>query len=179
MSKKEKATKSEKRLPRFGVLDAVIIILVIAAVCGIYFRYSIMDTLDAKRNIQEYVVEFSIDNINATTTRFIQENDEIRFASDNMRFGTLVKSSQGNSDTVLSVTPSSEMFIDNGQAFYVFYPEDTRVNATGVIYCEGAYSDNGIFLVNGSRAIASGEQIKVYTDEVTVTLSVKSITLAE
>ena len=175
MNKKE----DEKKLPRFGVLDAVIIILVIAAVCGIYFRYNIMDTIAAKRNIKEYAIEFSIDNINATTTRFIQENDEVRFASDNTRFGTIVKDSQGNSDNVLSITPASEIFTDNGQAFQVFYPENTRVNATGVMHCEGAYSDNGIFLVNGSRSLASGEKINVYTDEVTVTLSILSITPVE
>ncbi len=179
MNNKINKSKNEKVIPRFGVLDAVIIIIVIAAICGIYFRYNIIDMISAKRNIKEYTVEFSIDNINYSTTRFIQENDEIRFASDNERFGTLIKDSEGISDNVLSITPASETFTANGHVFPVFYPEDTRVDAIGIMRCEGTYSDNGIFLVNGSRSISSGEIIQVYTDEVTVSLCVLSITPAE
>ena len=74
MSNKNKA-KKENTLPRFSVLDAVIIIVVIAAICGIYFRYNIMEMISARRNIKEYTIEFSIDNINSSTSRFIQEND--------------------------------------------------------------------------------------------------------
>ena len=33
---------SKKRSPRFSVLDAVIILLVIVAVAGVYFRYNII-----------------------------------------------------------------------------------------------------------------------------------------
>ena len=175
MSNKNNRTKKEKTLPRFSVLDAVIIIIVIAAICGIYFRYNIMEMISARRNIKEYTIEFSIDNINASTTRFIQENDEIRFANDNEHFGTVIKDSQGISDNILSITPAFEIFTENGQAFPVFYPEDTRVNAVGTMRCKGTYSDNGIFLINGSRSISSGENIQVHTDEVTVTICVLSI----
>lgn len=174
MSNKNKA-KKENTLPRFSVLDAVIIIVVIAAICGIYFRYNIMEMISARRNIKEYTIEFSIDNINSSTTRFIQENDEIRFANDNEHFGTIIKDSQGISDNVLSITPAFETFTENGKAFPVFYPEDTRVNAVGTMRCEGTYSDNGIFLINGSRSVSSGENILVHTDEVTVTICIISI----
>ena len=176
--KKENINK-EKTLPRFGVLDAVIILLVIAAVCGIYFRYNIMDMIASRRNIKEYNIEFSIDNINASTTRFIQENDEFRFASNNERLGVLIKDSEGLSNNVLSVTPASEMFNRNGQIVEVFYPEDTRVDAVGRIKCSGTYSDNGIFLVNGSVSLSSGEVIAVHTDEVTIAIRILGITLAE
>lgn len=178
MKNKENINK-EKALPRFGVLDAVIILLVIAAVCGIYFRYNIIDMIDAKRNIKEYDIEISIDNINAATPRFIQENDEVRFASNSERLGVFIKDPNGMSDNVLSVTPASELFNRDGKVVEVFYPEDTRVDAIGIIRCKGTYSDNGIFLVNGSVSLSSGEVITVHTDEVTVSLRVLGISLVE
>lgn len=178
MKNKENNIK-EKALPRFGVLDAVIILLVIAAVCGIYFRYSIMDMIAAKRNIKDYTIEFSIDNINSSTTRFIEENDEFRFASSNERIGTLIKDPDSMSDSVLRVTPASEIFNRDGQIAEVFYPEDTRVDANGIIKCRGTYSDNGIFLVNGSVSLSSGEVVAVHTDEVTVSIRILSIAAAE
>ena len=56
MNNKDKKSTSEKALPRFGVLDAVIIILVIAAICAVYFRYNIMDMISEKRNLKEFTV---------------------------------------------------------------------------------------------------------------------------
>ena len=38
-----KQTNQRKRAPRFGVLDAVILLLIVAVVAGIYFRTHIMD----------------------------------------------------------------------------------------------------------------------------------------
>lgn len=178
-SMKNSGNNKEKTLPRFGVLDAVIILLVIAAVCGIYFRYNIMDMIEARRNIKEYTVEFSIDNINASTTRFIHENDEVRFASSNERLGVFIKDPNGMSDSVLSITPASEIFNRNGNIVEVFYPEDTRVDAIGRIKCNGTYSDNGIFLVNGSVSLSSGEVIEVHTDEVTVSIKILGIAVVE
>lgn len=178
MKNKENNNK-EKALPRFGVLDAVIILLVIAAVCGIYFRYNIMDMIAAKRNIKDYTIEFLIDNINASTTHFIEENDEFRFASSNESLGVLIKDPASMSDSVLSVTPASEIFNRDGQIVEVFYPEDTRVDAIGRIKCSGTYSDNGIFLVNGSISLSSGEVVAVHTDEVTVSIRILNITAVE
>ena len=178
MKNKENKTEKGKITPRFGVLDAVIILLVIAAICGIYFRYNMMDTIAARRNIREYKIEFAIDNINFTTTSFLKENDEVRFASSGDTFGNLIKESVGMSDSILSVTPASEVFVDNGEVIEVFYPEGTRVDAEGTLKCKGTYSDDGIFLVNGNVSIASGEVISVHTDEVTVSMRILSITEA-
>ena len=138
-----------------------------------------MDMIAAKRNIKDYTIEFSIDNINASTTRFIQENDEFRFASNNESIGVLIKDPSGMSDSVLSVTPASEVFNRDGQIVEVFYPEDTRVDAIGRIKCRGTYSDNGIFLVNGSVALSSGEIVAIHTDEVTVSIRILNITAVE
>ena len=180
---KDNENKSTKTLPRFGVLDAVIILLVIAAVCGIYFRYNIMDMISARRNIKEYNIEIAIDNINHSTIKFIQENDEARFASNNERLGIFIKpNDDGNGVTnneILPTKPAFELFNRDGHIVQVEYPKDTRVNAVGIIRCNGSYSDNGIFLVNGSVSLSSGEIVQINTDEVTVSVRILNITEAE
>lgn len=179
MSNNENKNKYGRALPRFGVLDAVIILLVVAAICGIYFRYNIMDAISQKKNIKDYTVEFAIENINSTTTRYIQENDEVRFASNGEVLGSFIKNANSMSDSILSITPASKMFTEQGKVIKVYYPEDTRVDVKGWLRCKGTYSENGIFLVNGSVAVSSGELITVNTDEVTVTLRIVSIAAFE
>ena len=44
-------TEKEKRTPRFGVLDAVIILLVVCLIAGIYFRSNIIEWFANQRNI--------------------------------------------------------------------------------------------------------------------------------
>ena len=141
------------------------------AACGIIPAFKMAKRGRKPKERKGYFYESEEDAI----VRFIQENDEIRFANDNEHFGTIIKDSQGISDNVLSITPAFETFTENGKAFPVFYPEDTRVNAVGTMRCEGTYSDNGIFLINGSRSVSSGENILVHTDEVTVTICIISI----
>jgi hypothetical protein len=43
---KQKAEKARK-FPKFGVLDAVIILLVVVICAGVYFRYSFFDMLNS------------------------------------------------------------------------------------------------------------------------------------
>ena len=45
MKERKKKPESARKFPKFGILDAVILLLLIAAVVGIYFRYYIMDTI--------------------------------------------------------------------------------------------------------------------------------------
>ena len=51
-----KSTERVKLVPKFKILDAVIILLIITSVLGIYFRYNVMDTLKQQKDIKEYVV---------------------------------------------------------------------------------------------------------------------------
>ena len=78
--KKEKKSKvdgvKERRFPKFHVLDAVIIILVIAIVAGVYFRYNVVDQLGNLKNQQEATVTFSVKNIKADTAKHYAHMDD-------------------------------------------------------------------------------------------------------
>lgn len=175
----KKNTDNSIKRPKFGILDAVIILLVIVAVVGIYFRYNIVEILSGTQNLDNYTVTFTINNIRYTTPNYIDVGDDVYFVSDNELFGTLINVSENMG--ALSITPASEYFTtSNGEIVEVFYPNsETRISATGRLNCIGRYSEEGGFLVNGSTYISPGQYIDVRTEYVTVTLYISEINLAE
>ena len=74
-------TPRPQKQHRFNAIDAVIILLVILAVLGVYFRYSIIDFLTNDKNNAEYIVTFSIDNvINTTPSNYMSVGDKLYYA---------------------------------------------------------------------------------------------------
>ena len=61
----------KRRSPRVSVLDAVIILLVIIAVVGVYFRYNIIGFISGAQNLDDYAISYSIKNIRYTTPSYI------------------------------------------------------------------------------------------------------------
>ncbi len=183
MKNKEKQvnTSEEKvrKFPKFYILDAVIIVVLLAIFLGVYFRYNVFEkfsSLNAKTEVQ---ITFSIKNISSTTISeyYVKINDEIRFEGDGAAFGTLIEVDE-NLKNALKPTPASEIFMDNGQIITVPYPqerEEKRQDAVGKIKCMGAFSDDGAFMLDGSKQICAGESYKVCTEKVTFVITVTAI----
>ena len=183
---REKRTKNAdqmKLVPKFKILDAVIILLVIISVLGIYFRYNILDTLKNQKDIKEYTVSFSVENIRKSTTNYMNIGDVLYYAEDGEKMGELLAYSE-DSASPLRPTPSSKYFVKkDGTTVQVFYPEsesmDARIDVAGRMLCQGLYSEDGGFCVNGSRYLAPGQAVEVRTELVTLTLVIRNIELAE
>ena len=177
--KKDKRTDA-KRAPRFGFLDAVIVLLVITAVVGIYFRSNILDFLKNDGNIREYTVSFSIQDIRYSTPDYVRVNDAVYFSDDGTQLGTIMEATQGNAEP-LNYRPAVKVFqTENGTMESVSYPNnESRVDATGRLLCRGSYSEDGGFLVNGNRYISAGQTINVQTELVTVSIIITDIQRAE
>ena len=174
--KNSKENVKKIKAPKFGVLDAVIILLVIVIVLSVYFRYNIVQWLSNSNDIKEYMISYTIDDVRYTTPNYINIGDKVYFADSGDEFGTLVNVSENMG--ALSITPASEFFTDSkGNIVEVFYPNsETRVSAIGKMVCNGRYSDDGSFLVNGSTFVASGQYIKINTPYTTVTIRIDGIT---
>ena len=172
---KVKTEKAKKNRSHFNVLDAFIIVLIIAAVVGVYFRYSIIDFLKSDMNTEKYVISFSIDDIRYTTPNYMQVGDEVYFDSNGELFGTLL----GESDNqgVLNIMPASKEFVDSkGDIKNVFYPNsESRVTVKGRLLCDGSYDANGGFFINKNTYVSAGQILSVRTDMVSVSLRILSI----
>ena len=69
------------KAPKFGVLDAVIILLVIVIIVSVYFRYSIVQWITNSTDLEEYVISYTIEDVRYTTPNFINIGDKVYFAS--------------------------------------------------------------------------------------------------
>ena len=175
---KNKKHDSEQvgRAPRFGVLDVVIILLVITAVVGVYFRYNILDFLQNDGDMKDYTVSFSIEDIRYSTPDYVHVDDVVYFSDDGSKLGTIMESSQGSA-RALSERPAVKVFMtENGTMERVSYPNnESRVDATGRLLCSGTYSEDGGFLINGSRYVSAGQTLSVQTETVTVAITITEI----
>lgn len=178
MKKNKKVKNTEKktgRFPKFYVIDAVIILLVVAISLGIYFRYSIFDILGNSKNQTEAVVTFSVKNIKNTTSYYIEIGDKVYFKDGGGEFGTIMASNE-NSDLPLgNMTPASVTFFDNGEEITVNYPIDTRIDAEGKINCKGIFSQDGSFKLGGSEYISAGQTKTICTDKVTMEIVIVGV----
>jgi len=175
--KKNNSVKSNK-LPRFGLLDIFIILLVIVTIVCIYFRHDMLAFFTNQRNSEQYTVTFSIQNIRYTTPNYIEIGDTVYFKSDGKVLGTVMSASDEMSNLALNnITPASKTVInDAGQPIEIFYPNnEIRVDGKGRLSCFGKTSDKGAVLINGSTYIAPGQELNVYTEEVSVTIQILSI----
>lgn len=169
-----------ERAPRFRVLDAVIVLLIVTAVIGIYFRYNILDALTAEKNLKEYTVSFSVDDVRHTTENYLHVNDTVYFDENGEILGTLLTAFE-NGNRVWSTKPTWKFFVDDEGAIQkVDYPNsESRVNAEGRLLCKGSYSEDGGFLVNGSRYLSAGQTIAVYTELVSISITILNIEAVE
>ena len=178
MNKKEHL-QSTKKNAHFNVIDAFIIIVLIAAVLGIYLRFNFVDHITSNEQLEKYNVSFSVENIRYTTPTYVNVGDKVYFDDTGELFGVLI--SESDNQSVFNIAPASEFFVDsNGSAVEVFYPdEESRISAKGRIECDGMYTEDGGFCAYGTRYIAPGQVIKIRTELVTLNVTVTSIDKAE
>ena len=173
MKNKTRSDKN-KAIPRFTLIDAVIILVIIVAVVGIYFRHNIVEFFSDTSDMKEYTVSYSIENIRYTTPDYIEVGDKLYFSDSGDELGTIINESENMG--ALSIKVASQYMTDStGKIIDVPYPNETRVDATGRFSCVGKYYDNGGFLVDGSEYIAPGNIINVQTETVTFSIMILDI----
>ena len=170
-------TEDIKRAPRFKLLDAVVILLVLVAVVGVYFRYNMMESFLSRRNIQDYTISFTIRDIRYTTPNYINVGDQVHDASSGELMGSIIQESDDMSNMALRVTPASRFFTrGDGTIAEVFYPNDeSRVDANGRMACRGSYTSDGGFLLNGTTSMCAGQSVAVETELVSFVLTITEI----
>lgn len=176
-----KKTKKNRRFPKFGVLDAVIILLVIVIVAGIYFRYSFFDTLNSLKNMKECYVTFQTENVTTSTTRELNNGDKVYFQSNGDHFGTIALKSEEVAMAIQEQPATSTVF-KNGQTYAnVQYPQgmdDSLIYGIGTIKCSCVIGEDGSYLLDGTTYLAPGQTYTVCTERVTVKITITEIEIA-
>ncbi len=176
---KQERERSEKvrRLPKFYILDAVIILVLICIGLGLYFKYNLFEMFSQLENKTDVQIEYKIENIKATTEYYIDIGDRVYFKNDGTEVGSIIASAE-NSNYALVSFPAEKTFTDETQSISVTYPSDMsdpRFDFEGRLQAKGVFTDNGAFLLNGNMYFSPGQTYVVCTDKVTVAITVLSI----
>lgn len=164
---------------KFKALDVVILVLILTAVVGVYFRYNILDTLTGNKNLKDYVISFDITDVQYKTENYINIGDTVYY-NNGEELGTLIEASD-NTKNALIVYPAIISYVPEGGtlAEEVSYPDLTRIDAEGRMKSRGTYSTDRGFLLKGTAPIAVGDKLSVKTDLVSVEITITGITSVE
>lgn len=169
---------SRSRFPKFGVLDAVIILLVIAIVVGIYFRYSFFDTLNSTKNMKECYVHFETQNTTQSHLNVFETGDTVYFKSNGETLGTLTIESEEKPLPILTYPAVHTIVLDGKTYVDIEYPqnaEDPLIYGTGILSTTCAITEDGSYLLNGSTYISVGESYTVCTEDATIVITITQI----
>lgn len=158
------------RKSRFNVMDAFIILIILLCIASLVYRYGLIDRIGVSNNLEEYQIQFKIENISSNSKNAIIEGDVITLTGTDEKIGTM--------DKLTSTTPAIAMYADKDTP--VFYPEDTdnpgntRYEVNGSISVKGMMSDKG-FMLNGKTYVAPNSELKISTEHIETTVKIIGI----
>lgn len=171
--------KSKKRVLRRGnVLDFAIVLLLIAAVATIGYRYYRSNGAAGEENFKQVVIVYEVEQAPATMAQAVKPVQEIYLQNTKTLLGTALDISvQQEDDTVFEVTKIlGESVDEDGNPIEVEMP---YVDLVGGVWCAGTVDENGTFFLDGNTPITPGQRITVYTETVEFTLTVVTISTLE
>lgn len=150
---------------RFGLLDTVVLIVVIALIGALVFRYTADKNLFAY-NTEKYTVTVKACGLQYTTVNMIGSNDTV-FLEDGKQLGSFVHTP--------TVTPMlSYSTTSSGDIVAAYYPDNTMVDIVTDIECDLIVKDGLIMTKNGVH-IAVGAVIDIHTETVDLTVEITSV----
>lgn len=169
--KNTEAKKSATSKFRFNVFDAVLILLVVLCIVGIWQRGNLQSLFEAGDASESYTVTFEVKKLRSTTAALLADGTELYLYEN----GTRV--SLGQLSGTPATTPASVYLYYEGNMVEASYPDDPDeclLDVTGTLRCRIIEHD-GSFLLEGKSRIAVNQIITAYTESADLTLCVKSI----
>lgn len=162
-----------KKKGKFNAIDAFIILLVIACILSVVYRYLMLEEISVDATLKEYVIHFKVGEVSGTSLKYFKAGDTFRIKSSEMRLGTL--------DGIQQHVPAVGAYNKNGSKIYYPQLEDETIyntsyySAVGYVTVKGKMTDEG-FLLNGSLYLTANDELQVVSEHIETTIKVVSIT---
>lgn len=154
---------------RFTALDAVVLIVVVALVLTLVFRF----TTDMKLftyKTEKYAVTVRVEGLQYTTVDMIALADSV-YLENGECLGQVLSSP--------TVTPKMVYELgESGDLIPAYYPNNTLVDITMSLECDLATSDGMLVTKNGTH-IAVGVVLELHTQTVDITVEIVGIEKVE
>ena len=150
---------------RFGLLDAVVLIAVIALVFALVFRYTADKRLFVY-DTESYTVTVKACGLQYTTVNMLGTGASV-YLEDGKELGTFV-----HTPTVTPMLSYSTTL--SGDIIPAYYPDNTYVDIVTDIECDLIASD-GMIMTKSGVHIAVGAVIEIHTETVDLTVEITSV----
>lgn len=158
------AAKNNSKI-RFGLLDAVVLIVVIALALALVFRYTADKALFVY-DTEKYTVTVKATGLQYTTVNMLASDSAV-YLEDGKQLGSFVHAP--------TVTPMlSYSVTSTGDIIAAYYPDNTLVDIVNDIECELIVNDGMIMTKNGVH-IAVGSLIEIHTETVDLTVEITAV----
>lgn len=160
MAKKNKKKSGAK----FNIFDVLIILAVIACIGAIIVRAFFIDDNQESRN--RATIRFTVENVSDVTAQAVCITGKTLYLQkDDMQVGTI---------TEASASAQKIMAEDaNGLLVEALHPDKKQVIGTANL--TGTWIEDG-FLIGGTYLATVGSTLDIYTEEVSCTITILSIT---
>ena len=168
---------------RFNVIDAFIIILLVACIAVAVLRFTIVDEVWADSVGEKYYITFKADSLTYSQLQNIvalidseaseSGNNWVYLSDGTTKIGNLTEILSQKRETLTFEKSDGSIII----ADYAVSELDENVTWTieGVILCNGTYNENNGFLLNNTQYIAANTDIVVKTAFCEFTMTVIDI----
>lgn len=171
------AQKPKKRSNvRFNIMDFLIVLIVLLCVFSLVARYTtVLEKIGITDHLEDYEVGFTVSNLRYTTPSFFHIDDAVYLQDDKHTYmGTLLSREIGSTDA-LTITLSSRYVQSETGFISAYYADNTFVDVSGRILCEGSVNSEGYFMLGGNIYLSEGQTVAVCTDLVSFELTVTDI----
>ncbi|MBQ7337793.1 MAG: hypothetical protein IJW40_04970 [Clostridia bacterium] len=161
---------------RGNVLDLLILLLLVAAIIAIGYRYYTLSGQGKSELLSDAEISFEITDAVFTLPSYVQAGDAL-YMEDGTYLGVLQDNNAEDENTALYVSAATVITTDeDGNYIRISYPDSSRVDCIGTLLCRGTFEQDGSFLLDGTMHLTPGSAIRVHTETAAFTVAIISCT---
>jgi len=161
---------------RFNVLDAILILLAILCIVGVWQRKNLQELFASGETLDAYTITFEVRELRSTTVDLLTKDTAfyLQDGDETVALGTLTENVAASAATVYLQNSDGEMV----EAVYPQDDYDYRLDVKGTLACRGTLHDEH-FHVEGKVHLTVNQVIRIHSEKVDLEIRILDIQKVE